>query len=118
MNVEKMAAMAAERLQGLGYDVAAADCILAVEREWAYVRAFCAVEQADDELGEICAELAAATVLRERALLSADKSVKSIAMGDVDVSYAESEAATESELAEGMYRRGIVRLAAKRGIRW
>lgn len=121
MEVEKMVDLLLARLAALGVtdiDEPEAD----IERERAYVVAFCGLPEIgsamDDELCAICVELAAAAILERVAALDDKGSVKNISMGDVSVGYGESEADSGKRLAEGIYRRAIVRLAARRGIKW
>lgn len=117
MSVERMAELAEVRLLELGLDGFAGDCISDVEREIGYVASFCGQDNLDEELCLIVVELAAASIL-EREALAEEGEVKSLGMGDVSVSYARSGAEGRQNLAAMVFRRAIVRLAARRGIRW
>lgn len=115
MEVERMVELLEVRLLELGAS-GVQDVAATVERELAYALAFCALEKADDELGKIVVELAAADVLGRG--VATDGAVKSMSMGDVSVGYELSAAAAQRAMAEDIYRRAIARLAAKRGIKW
>lgn len=116
MDMARLTELLQVRLIELG--IAADDDVSAeLARERAYVLAFCGVAELDEDLSAICVELAAAAILER--LAAADKAaLKNISMGDVSIGYAQSEAATKKYLAEGIYRKAIAALAAKRGIKW
>lgn len=114
MSVEKMVELLAVRLLELGVGDAG-DCRGDVERERAYALEFCGCEEADDELGAIIVELAAAAVLERSA--ASDGAVQSLRMGDVQVGFGAGEDGARG-LAAAIYRRAIARMAARRGIKW
>lgn len=117
VTVERMVDLLTVRLLELGLNddgEGTAD----VERERAFALAFCGGEEVDVELAEIIVELAAASVLERNAAMAAGGDVQSVKMGDVSVRYAEDGVAGQKELAAGIYRQAIIRLSARRGIRW
>lgn len=117
VTVERMVELLAVRLLELGLNDDGGGTA-AVERERAFALAFCGEEAVDEELAGIVVELAAAAMLEQSAALAADGDVQSVKMGDVSVSYAEGGAAGQKELAAGIYRQAIIRLSARRGIKW
>lgn len=120
MKIERMAELLLARLAELGVD-GISEVEADIERERMFVARFCGIAEVggelDEELSAICVELAAARILERQALGSGD-GVKSISMGDVSVGYASSEADSRRGLAESIYRKAIIHLAARRGIKW